>query len=118
MHSLNYIHRDIKPDNIIIDKNGHIKLSDFGLCKYNEIRPKTLEEIIMSNNFKEELGKKHKRNRKLVYSTVGTPDYIAPEVFLKKGYNELADWWSLGAIMYEMMIGYPPFYSEETKTTC
>ena len=46
VHSLNYIHRDIKPDNIIIDKSGHIKLSDFGLCKYNEVRPKKLDDII------------------------------------------------------------------------
>ena len=52
------------------------------------------------------------------FSTVGTPDYIAPEVLLKKGYGMECDWWSVGAIMYEMMVGYPPFYSDDPMTTC
>ncbi|WVZ21709.1 hypothetical protein V8G54_009031 [Vigna mungo] len=54
----------------------------------------------------------------LAFSTVGTPDYIAPEVLLKKGYSVECDWWSLGAIMYEMLVGYPPFYSDDPVTTC
>ncbi|CAH2051148.1 unnamed protein product, partial [Thlaspi arvense] len=59
------------------------------------------------------------RNRRtLAYSTVGTPDYIAPEVLLKKGYGMECDWWSLGAIMYEMLVGYPPFYSDDPMSTC
>lgn len=52
------------------------------------------------------------------YSTVGTPDYIAPEVLMKMGYGMECDWWSVGAIMYEMMVGYPPFYSDDPMTTC
>ncbi|KAJ6890450.1 hypothetical protein NC651_024070 [Populus alba x Populus x berolinensis] len=59
------------------------------------------------------------RNRRmLAYSTVGTPDYIAPEVLLKKGYGMECDWWSIGAIMYEMLVGYPPFYSDDPMSTC
>ncbi|KAJ0512538.1 putative protein kinase AGC-NDR family [Helianthus annuus] len=54
----------------------------------------------------------------LAYSTVGTPDYIAPEVLLKKGYALECDWWSLGAIMFEMLVGYPPFYSDDPMSTC
>merc|ERR1719510_1215655 len=53
-----------------------------------------------------------KNRRALAYSTVGTPDYIAPEVFLQTGYDKTCDWWSLGVIMFEMLIGYPPFCSE------
>jgi serine/threonine kinase 38 len=69
-----------------------------------------------------------KRRREMAFSTVGTPDYIAPEVFLQQGYTESVDWWSVGVenpsylnfqiIMYEMLIGYPPFYSDEPATTC
>ncbi|KAA6324945.1 MAG: putative serine/threonine-protein kinase CBK1, partial [Streblomastix strix] len=52
------------------------------------------------------------------FSTVGTPDYIAPEVLGKQGYGKECDWWSLGAIMFEMVVGYPPFYSEKPGDTC
>jgi protein-serine/threonine kinase len=51
------------------------------------------------------------------YSTVGTPDYIAPEIFLQKGYGNECDWWSLGTIMFECLVGYPPFCSESTNET-
>jgi protein-serine/threonine kinase len=55
--------------------------------------------------------------RKLAYSTVGTPDYIAPEIFLQQGYSKECDWWSLGAIMFECLVGYPPFCSPSAHET-
>lgn len=58
------------------------------------------------------------RVRELAYSTVGTPDYISPEVLSQKGYGMECDWWSLGVIMFEMLIGYPPFFADDPVTTC
>jgi len=60
----------------------------------------------------------HKNNRQRIVSLVGTPDYIAPEVFGKDGYTETVDWWSLGAILFEMLVGYPPFFAENPSATC
>lgn len=132
VHKMSYIHRDLKPDNILIDKSGHIKLSDFGLCKMTEIKPKIdfgkkgidlQKQELTPNDILTNLHHINKKNfknrdRKLAFSTVGTPDYIAPEVFGRNGYTETVDWWSVGVILYEMLVGYPPFFSEDPSMTC
>jgi serine/threonine kinase 38 len=131
VHKLNCIHRDLKPDNLLICKDGTIKLSDFGLSKMADkiVFPissdnEDKENMNSSNNLnnnqimnKEDI-KKARKNRLLAYSTVGTPDYIAPEVFGQSGYGMEVDWWSVGVILFEMLVGYPPFFSENPSDTC
>ncbi|KAI9599570.1 AGC/NDR protein kinase [Syncephalis fuscata] len=141
IHRLGFIHRDIKPDNILIDKAGHIKLSDFGLStgfhkthdsayyqrllgniensgrEHGHSQQPSINEINLTLSAKDRIATWKKNRRNLAYSTVGTPDYIAPEIFMQQGYGQECDWWSLGAIMFECLVGYPPFCSETAHET-
>lgn len=130
IHALDYIHRDIKPDNLLIDAQGHVKLSDFGLCtgletnKFTQLYQKLAgTSLKLKDADKTKPSREEKRAtwrskcRVMAFSTVGTPDYIAPEVFLQRGYTQDCDWWSVGCIMYEMLVGYPPFCSDTPTET-
>ena len=86
LHKNNCIYRDLKPENVLLDKDGHIKLADFGLSK-----------IMLE------------KSKAKAFTLCGTPDYLAPEILENKGYDKTVDWWSLGALIYEMLVGYSPF---------
>lgn len=106
LRSNGIIHRDLKPDNVLIAANGHLKLTDFGLSYLGVVdrgikgTPGQSDESIVESD-----------------SLVGTPDYLAPEVVLSQPHSYAADYWSLGAMLYEFIYGEPPFHAETEKET-
>ena len=86
LHHCSLVYRDLKPENILIQNTGYLRVIDFGFCKMIDGRTWTL---------------------------CGTPEYLAPEVILSKGYGKSVDWWSFGILIYEMNAGYPPFYARD-----
>lgn len=88
LHSQRVLYRDLKPDNVLISKTGHLKLADFGLSKMG------VDESYSSTSF------------------LGTPAYLPPEIVTHIPYGKSADWYCLGAVLYEFCVGSPPYYSK------
>ncbi|XP_032321138.1 microtubule-associated serine/threonine-protein kinase 3 isoform X12 [Camelus ferus] len=103
LHNYGIVHRDLKPDNLLITSLGHIKLTDFGLSK--------IGLMSMATNLYE--GHIEKDTREFVDKQVcGTPEYIAPEVIFRQGYGKPVDWWAMGVILYEFLVGCVPFFGD------
>ncbi|CAD6199737.1 unnamed protein product [Caenorhabditis auriculariae] len=107
LHSYGIVHRDLKPDNLLITAMGHIKLTDFGLSKIGLMNRTTLvaegyDSVAETQQFKDK-------------QLCGTPEYIAPEVILRQGYGKPVDWWALGVILYEFLVGIVPFFGDSPE---
>ncbi|XP_045079458.1 microtubule-associated serine/threonine-protein kinase 3-like isoform X2 [Coregonus clupeaformis] len=103
LHNYGIVHRDLKPDNLLITSMGHIKLTDFGLSRVGLMN--------MTTNLYE--GHMEKDTREFIDKQVcGTPEYIAPEVILRQGYGKPVDWWAMGVILYEFLVGCVPFFGD------
>ncbi|PKU69987.1 probable serine/threonine protein kinase IREH1 isoform X1 [Dendrobium catenatum] len=124
LHSLRVVHRDLKPDNLLIAHDGHIKLTDFGLSKVGLINstddlsgPAVSGTLLLAEDELQASRTDHlnQRERRKKRSAVGTPDYLAPEILLGTGHGATADWWSVGVILFELLIGIPPFNAEHPQ---
>ncbi|XP_040202475.1 microtubule-associated serine/threonine-protein kinase 1 isoform X1 [Rana temporaria] len=103
LHNYGIVHRDLKPDNLLITSMGHVKLTDFGLSKMGLMNLTTnLYEGHIESEAREFLDKQ----------VCGTPEYIAPEVILRQGYGKPVDWWAMGIILYEFLVGCVPFFGD------
>ncbi|XP_067885535.1 microtubule-associated serine/threonine-protein kinase 4 isoform X2 [Heterodontus francisci] len=103
LHNYGIVHRDLKPDNLLVTSLGHIKLTDFGLSKVGLMNMTTnLYEGHIEKDAREFLDKQ----------VCGTPEYIAPEVILRQGYGKPVDWWAMGIILYEFVVGCVPFFGD------
>jgi serum/glucocorticoid-regulated kinase 2 len=91
LHEQRVLYRDLKPENILLDVDGHVRIADFGLAKPN-------------------IGE-----GELSYSFCGSPEYMSPEMIKKAGHSYPVDYYCLGAMLYELVVGIPPFYSKNTK---
>lgn len=85
LHNLKIAYRDLKPENLLVASDGHLKITDFGFAKKIEVADRT-------------------------FTLCGTPEYLAPEIIMSTGHNHGVDWWALGILIFEMLAGYPPFY--------
>ncbi|KAL6075676.1 G-box binding factor [Balamuthia mandrillaris] len=119
LHQLGYIHRDLKPGNFLLDKKGHLKLIDFGLSKegvMKNVRQSRRSSLRFESRRRSSRSRKSLTgDREWAYSLVGSPEYMAPEILEEKGYDETADWWSVGILMFEMVFGYTPFIAETVE---
>nr|VDC72313.1 unnamed protein product [Brassica rapa] len=119
LHSEGVVHRDLKPDNLLIAHDGHIKLTDFGLSKVgliNSTDDLSGPGISLLDEEESQLPtSEHQLERRKKRSAVGTPDYLAPEILLGTGHAATADWWSVGIILFELIVGIPPFNAEQPQ---